>query len=36
MSSFLKSDVSAVTVLAFDFLVSGPAEQYPLWTVHNT
>jgi hypothetical protein len=35
MSSVRKSDVFGVMILAFNFLVAGPALEYPLWAVHS-
>jgi hypothetical protein len=35
MSSVRKSDIFGVMILAFDFLVAGPAGKYPLSTVHS-
>ncbi|MGA9509385.1 MAG: hypothetical protein WBV55_12280 [Candidatus Sulfotelmatobacter sp.] len=35
MSSVRKSDIIGATILAFDFLVAGPAGKYPLSTVSN-
>jgi hypothetical protein len=35
MSNVRRADVGVAIILAFDFLVAGPAGKYPLWTVHN-